>query len=125
MAKSVWANLKSDLPAGLVVFIIALPLCLAIVLAGTWAFNVSSPAEGLTAIVFTAITAPDSSETFLAAALIAGITQVALGFKGVGIINTHISEGMLSAIGIIFKQRKFAHLAQNAHVCGNRGNGKR
>lgn len=140
MAKSVWANLKSDLPAGLVVFLIALPLCLGIALAsgaplisgliagivggiviGSLSgspFSVSGPAAGLTAIVFTAIATLGSFETFLTAVLLAGIIQVALGFAGAGIINAYIPsnviKGMLSAIGIIIIMKQIPY-ALGAH----------
>lgn len=140
MAKSVWANLKSDIPAGIVVFLVALPLCLGIALAsgaplisGLIAgivggivigalsgspFSVSGPAAGLTAIVFSAIAALGSFETFLAAVVLAGVIQLALGFAGAGIINAYIPsnviKGMLSAIGIIIIMKQIPY-ALGAH----------
>ena len=140
MANKLWANLKSDIPAGIVVFLVALPLCLGIALAsgaplisGLIAgivggivigalsgspFSVSGPAAGLTAIVFSAIATLGSYETFLAAVVLAGVLQLALGFAGAGIINAYIPsnviKGMLSAIGIIIIMKQIPY-ALGAH----------
>src|SRR5690606_1251602 len=95
---NLFANLKADFPAGLVVFLVALPLCLGIaiasgapplsgIIAGVVGgivigalsnshISVSGPAAGLTAIVLTAITTLGSFELFLCAVLLAGIMQV-------------------------------------------------
>lgn len=140
MAKNIWANLKSDIPAGIVVFLVALPLCLGIALAsgaplisgliagivggiviGSLSgspFSVSGPAAGLTAIVFSAILALGSYETFLAAVVLAGAIQLLLGFAGAGIINAYIPsnviKGMLTAIGIIIILKQIPY-ALGAH----------
>ena len=96
------AHLKSDFASGLVVFLVALPLCLGIALAsGAPLFSgiisgviggivvgflskshisVSGPAAGLTAIVLTAITDLGAYEVFLTAVIIAGLLQLILGF---------------------------------------------
>ena len=121
------ANLKYDIPSGVVVFLIALPLCLGIALAsgapllsglvagivggvvtGSLSqspFSVSGPAAGLTAIVLSAITHLGSFEVFLLAVVIAGVLQLLLGYIKAGSITAYIPnnviKGMLSAIGII------------------------
>ena len=118
---------KQDLPAGLVVFLVALPLCLGIALAsGAPLFagiisgvvggivvgflsnshlSVSGPAAGLTAIVLTAITELGAFNSFLLAVFIAGIIQLLLGFIKAGSISnyfpTNVIEGMLAGIGVI------------------------
>lgn len=128
-------NLKSDLPAGLVVFLVALPLCLGIALAsgapplsGIIAgvvggivvgflskshLSVSGPAAGLTAIVLTAITELGAFNIFLAAGLIAGFIQLILGFLKAGSISnyfpTNVIEGMLAGIGVIIILKQIPH----------------
>jgi MFS superfamily sulfate permease-like transporter len=124
---NLFANLKSDFSSGLVVFLVALPLCLGIALAsGAPLFSgiisgvvggivvgllskshlsVSGPAAGLTAIVLTSITDLGAFDIFLTAVLIAGLMQLVLGFvKAGGISNffpTNVIEGMLAGIGVI------------------------
>lgn len=121
------ANLKYDIPSGVVVFLIALPLCLGIALASgapllsglisgivggivtatlsKSPFSVSGPAAGLTAIVLTAITQLGRFDVFLVAVVVAGFLQLILGFIKAGSITAYIPnnviKGMLSAIGII------------------------
>jgi len=120
-------NLKSDLPASLVVFFVALPLCLGIALAsGAPLFSgviagiiggivvgigsgsslgVSGPAAGLAVVVLTAISDLGSYELFLVAVVLAGIMQIFLGLLKAGVIGyffpSAVIKGMLSAIGII------------------------
>lgn len=126
------ANLKKDFPSGLVVFLVALPLCLGISLAsGAPLFSgiitgivgglivsllsgsslsVSGPAAGLTVIVFDGIHELKTFETFLLAGFIAGALQIILGFAKAGVIGMYfpsaVIRGMLSAIGLtlILKQ---------------------
>ena len=124
---NIFSSIKSDFASGLVVFLVALPLCLGIALAsGAPLFSgiisgviggivvgllskshisVTGPAAGLTAIVLVAITDLGSFEMFLSAVLIAGLVQLALGFlKAGGISNffpTNVIEGMLAGIGVI------------------------
>jgi MFS superfamily sulfate permease-like transporter len=119
--------LKDDLPAGLVVFLVALPLCLGIALASGAplfagiisgivggilvaflsgsALSVSGPAAGLTVIVLNGITELGNYETFLFAVVLAGIIQVVLGYLKAGVIGYYfpssVIKGMLAAIGII------------------------
>ncbi|WP_184545908.1 SulP family inorganic anion transporter [Mucilaginibacter sp. FT3.2] len=128
-------NLKRDLPASLVVFLVALPLCLGIALAsGAPLFagvltgiiggivvgslsgsqlSVAGPAAGLTVIVLNAITSLGSYETFLLALVLAGIFQMLLGFLKAGTIANYfpssVIEGMLAAIGIILIMKQFPH----------------
>ncbi|MBI2272070.1 MAG: SulP family inorganic anion transporter [Bacteroidetes bacterium] len=127
--------LKNDLPAGLVVFLVALPLCLGIALAsGAPLFSgiiagmvggivvafasgsslsVSGPAAGLTVIVLNAITQLGSYEVFLSAVVLAGLIQIILGFLKAGIIGYYfpssVIKGMLAAIGIILILKQFPH----------------
>lgn len=128
-------NLKKDLPAGLVVFLVALPLCLGIAMAsGAPLFagiltgiiggivvssisgsqlSVSGPAAGLTVIVFSAIASLGSYQTFLLAVVLAGFLQMILGFLKAGIIANYfpssVIEGMLAAIGIILILKQLPH----------------
>ena len=132
---NLFANLKSDFPSGLVVFLVALPLCLGIALAsgapplsgiiagiiggivvGTMSrshISVSGPAAGLTAIVLTAITDLKAFDIFLTAGLIAGILQLILGFLKAGSISnyfpTNVIEGMLAGIGVIIILKQIPH----------------
>lgn len=127
--------LKSDILAGLVVFLIALPLCLGIALAsGAPLFSgiisgviggivvgflsksqisVAGPAAGLTAIILTAITTLGSFETLLLAIVLAGLMQVVLGFAKAGSISNYfpsnVIEGMLAAIGVIIILTQLPH----------------
>jgi len=132
---NLFANLKSDFASGLVVFLVALPLCLGIALAsGAPLFSgiisgvvggivvgylsqshlsVSGPAAGLTAIVLTAITDLGSFNAFLLAVLIAGIIQLLLGFLKAGTISNYfpnnVIEGMLAGIGVIIILKQIPH----------------
>jgi MFS superfamily sulfate permease-like transporter len=132
---NLFANLKSDFASGLVVFLVALPLCLGIALAsGAPLFSgiiagviggiivgylsqshlsVSGPAAGLTAIVLTAITDLGSFNAFLLAVLIAGLIQLALGFIKAGTISNYfpnnVIEGMLAGIGVIIILKQIPH----------------
>jgi MFS superfamily sulfate permease-like transporter len=127
--------IKNDFPAGLVVFLVALPLCLGIALAsgaplfsgiiagiigGTIvaftsgsSLSVSGPAAGLTVIVLNAINQLGGYETFLLAVALAGLIQIALGFLKAGIIGYYfpssVIKGMLAAIGIILILKQIPH----------------
>ncbi|MDT0555700.1 SulP family inorganic anion transporter [Patiriisocius hiemis] len=120
-------NLKNDIPASIVVFFVALPLCLGIALAsGAPLFSgliagivggivvgilsgsqigVSGPAAGLAAIVLTAITALGGWENFLVAVVLGGAIQLLFGVLRLGIIGYYfpssVIKGMLTGIGII------------------------
>lgn len=128
-------NLKKDIPASLVVFLVALPLCLGIALAsgaplfaglltgiiggivvGTLSgsqLSVAGPAAGLTVIVLNAITGLGSFEVFLLSLVLAGIFQIVLGLIKAGTIANYfpssVIEGMLAAIGIILIMKQFPH----------------
>ncbi|MBP9689764.1 MAG: SulP family inorganic anion transporter [Bacteroidia bacterium] len=130
-----FATIKQDFPAGLVVFLVALPLCLGIALAsGAPLFSglisgivggivvsvfsgsqlaVSGPAAGLTVIVLTAITEIGSYQGFLVAVVLAGILQIILGFLKAGTIGKYfpssVIKGMLAAIGIILIIKQIPH----------------
>lgn len=129
---NLFSNVKSDALAGIIVFLIALPLCLGIAQAsGAPLFSglvagivggivvgalsgsqlsVVGPAAGLTAIVLVAIPELGGFQTFLCAVIVAGLIQILLGFARAGSIANYIPnsviEGMLAGIGltIIIKQ---------------------
>ena len=130
---NLFKNIKNDLPASIVVFFVAVPLCLGIALAsGAPLFagiiagivggivvglasgsplGVSGPAAGLAVIVLTSIASLGGSWTaFLTAVVLAGIFQLILGFAKAGFIAyffpSSVIKGMLTGIGllIIFKQ---------------------
>ena len=129
------ANLKQDLPASIVVFLIALPLCLGIALASGaplfsgmiagivggvvigWLSNshtsVSGPAAGLTAVVLVSIQQLGSFQAFLLAVVMAGVFQFTLGLVRAGSIAnffpTSVIKGMLSGIGIIIILKQIPH----------------
>ena len=128
-------ELKSDLPASIVVFFVALPLCLGIALAsGAPLFSgiiagivggivvgaasgsplgVSGPAAGLAVIVLSAIGTLGSWEAFLTAVVLAGFIQLALGYFKVGFIAyffpTSVIKGMLSGIGLLIILKQIPH----------------
>ena len=123
-----------DLSASLVVFLVAVPLCLGIAvaseappIAGLIAgivggivvggisgsrLGVSGPAAGLAVIVAEAITGL-GFETFLAAVVLAGVFQVALGFAKAGVVAyffpNAVIKGMLAGIGVIIFIKQIPH----------------
>ena len=125
-----------DLTAGLVVFLVALPLCLGVALAsGAPLFSgllagivggivvgavsqshtsVSGPAAGMTAVVASQLALLGSFEAFLLAVVIAGLMQVALGCARAGGIAaffpTSVIKGLLAAIGMILILKQIPHL---------------
>lgn len=130
-----FGNIRADLPAGFVVFLVALPLCLGIALAsGAPLFSgiiagiiggvvigylsgsplgVSGPAAGLAVIVLTSIEKLGAFEVFLMAVVLSGIFQLILGFLKAGIIGyffpTSVIKGMLVAIGITIALKQIPH----------------
>lgn len=139
--KSTWTpdyrdSMRYDLRASVVVFLVALPLCLGIALASGAPLMaglvtgiigglvvgfasgshlmVSGPAAGLTAIVLSAITTLGGFPAFLTAVFLAGLMQIALGLLRAGVIGYYfpnsVIRGMLAGIGviIILKQLPYA-----------------
>ncbi len=128
-------TIKNDLPASIVVFFVALPLCLGIALAsGAPLFSgliagivggivvgslsgsnigVSGPAAGLAAIVLTAIGTLGGYENFLVAVVLGGIIQLVFGVLKAGIIGYYfpssVIKGMLTGIGIIIILKQIPH----------------
>ncbi|NET30871.1 MAG: SulP family inorganic anion transporter [Cyanothece sp. SIO1E1] len=131
----IFSHLKSDIPASIVVFLVAVPLCLGIALASgaplfsgiiagivggivVGAFSgsqlgVSGPAAGLAVIVLTAIQDLGAFEIFLLAVFLSGIIQIALGFAKAGIIGYYfpssVIKGMLAGIGVIIILKQIPH----------------
>lgn len=128
-------NLKYDVPAGIVVFLVALPLCLGIALAsGAPMFSgiisgiiggivvgmlsgshtsVSGPAAGLAAVVLASITKLGAFDILLVSILIAGVLQLAMGLLRAGFIANYIPsnviKGLLAAIGILLILKQIPH----------------
>ncbi len=128
-------KIKYDLPAGIVVFLVALPLCLGVALASGAPLlsglisgmiggiivgilssshtSVSGPAAGLTAVVLSSINQLGSFDVFLAALVLAGVFQLLFGvFRG-GFISAYVPsnviKGLLAAIGIILILKQIPH----------------
>ena len=130
------SNLRHDLISGIVVFLVALPLCLGIALAsGAELFSgllagiigglivgfvsgshssVSGPAAGLTAIVSAQITSLGSFEAFLLAVFIGGLLQIGLGVMKAGALSSFfpssVIKGLLAAIGVILILKQIPHV---------------
>ena len=132
---NIFKDLKNDLPASIVVFFVAVPLCLGIALAsGAPLFagiiagivggivvgiasgsplGVSGPAAGLAVIVLTAIGAIGSWPAFLLAVVLAGILQLIMGFAKAGFIAyffpSAVIKGMLTGIGLLIILKQIPH----------------
>lgn len=130
------STLPADLSAGLVTFLVAMPLCLGIAMAsdadpfsGLIAgivggivvgmlsgshTSVSGPAAGLTAIVAAQIAKLGSFEAFLLAVVIGGVLQVGLGVMKAGALSaffpSSVIKGLLAAIGVIIILKEIPHL---------------
>lgn len=135
MKSLIGENLPYDLKASLVVFLVALPLCLGIAIAsgappmsgliagivggiviGTFSkshVSVSGPAAGLTVIVLDSISTLGTFQLFLGALVIAGLIQLILGFAKAGILGYYfphsVIKGMLTAIGLILILKQIPH----------------
>lgn len=135
MNKNFFAHAKRDIPAGIVVFLVAVPLCLGIALASGAPFfsgmiagiiggivigfisnsplSVSGPAAGLTAVVLVSITKLGAFETFLLAVVLAGVFQIILSLVKAGTIANYfpsnVIKGMLTAIGVIIILKQIPH----------------
>lgn len=133
--QGLFRSLSNDIPAGIVVFLVAVPLCLGIALASGAplfsgiiagivggvvvslisgsALGVSGPAAGLAVIVLSAIQDLGSFEIFLVAVVLAGVIQILLGVLKSGIIAYYfpssVIKGMLAAIGIIIFLKQIPH----------------
>ncbi len=129
-------TLPSDLVAGLVVFLVALPLCLGVPLASGAPLisglvagivgglvvgavskshtSVTGSSPGLAAVVAGAITSLGSYETFLAAVVVAGAVQIVLGLARAGSLAAFfpscVVNGLLAAIGVILILKQIPHL---------------
>lgn len=129
-------NIGSDLPSSIVVFLVALPLCLGVAQASSAPLfsgliagfvggivvgalsgsqlSVSGPAAGLTAIVAAAILKMPTFETFLLSVFLCGALQLVLGFVKAGFLGDYVPngviKGMLAAIGLILILNQFPHL---------------
>jgi MFS superfamily sulfate permease-like transporter len=133
--KNFFLNLKYDFPSSLVVFLVALPLCLGVALASGAPLlsgvisgiiggivvgflsqshtSVSGPAAGLAAVVLSSITLLGSFEVFLLSVIIAGTIQIAMGLAKAGFIANYIPsnviKGLLAAIGLILILKQIPH----------------
>lgn len=141
-------DLKKDLPASIVVFFVALPLCLGIALAsGAPLFSgliagivggilvgalsgsplgVSGPAAGLAVVVLGAIETLGSFEAFLLAVVLGGLLQIALGVARAGVLGyffpAAVIQGMLTGIGIIIILKQIPHaLGYDTNPVGDMG----
>jgi carbonic anhydrase len=129
-------TLRSDLTAGLVVFLAALPLCLGVasasnapyfagvlagivgglvvgVLSGSHT-SVSGPSPGLTAIVLAQMAVLGSFHAFLLAVVVAGVVQIALGVARAGFVAaffpSSVIKGLLAAIGLLLILKQAPHM---------------
>ena len=134
--KKYFSSIGADIPASIVVFLVAIPLCLGIAVAsgvnemsGIVAgiiggvvvgiisgsqLSVSGPAAGLTAVVAASILKLPSLEAFFLAVVIAGAIQIVMGIVKLGGIGNYVPnaviKGMLAAIGIILILKQLPHL---------------
>jgi len=132
-------HLKNDIPASIVVWLVALPLCLGIavgsgakpftgLIAGIIGgfvvtlfsgskYGVSGPAAGLITIVVAAISDLGSYEAFLLAVVVAGVIQFLLGLFKLGVVGyfipTSVIQGMLAAIGLTLILKQIPHALGN------------
>lgn len=130
------STVRADLVAGLVVFLVALPLCLGIAMAdkapltaGIWGgiigglvvgwlsgshTSVSGPSAGSTAVVIAALNQLGSFEAFLLALFIGGLIQIVLGLTRTGFIAeffpSSVINGLLAAIGVILVLKQIPHV---------------
>lgn len=134
--KKYFDNLSSDIPSSIVVFLVAIPLCLGIsVASGANEFSgliagvvggivvgsisksqlsVSGPAAGLAAIVAASILKLPAPEAFFLAVVIAGIFQLIMGIFKLGFFGDYVPnnviKGMLAGIGILLILKQLPHL---------------
>lgn len=134
--KTTRSSIFSDLVAGLIVFLVALPLCLGVAMASGAPLtsgilggivggilvgflsgshtSVSGPSAGSTAIVISQIASLGSFEAFLLAVAIGGLIQILLGVARAGFIAaffpSSVIEGLLAAIGVILVLKQIPHV---------------
>lgn len=132
---SVFKEFKSDLSASIVVFFVAVPLCLGIALAsGAPLFSgiiagiiggivvgiasgsplgVSGPGNGLTILILTSVASLGSWPQFLTCVVLAGIMQLILGYAKAGFIAYYfpssVINGMLAGIGVLIILKQIPH----------------
>lgn len=130
-----FSHLGDDVKSGIVVFLVALPLCLGISLASGAPFfsgiisgiiggvvigvlsssklSVSGPAAGLAALVLSAITNIGDFRLFLCAVLLAGLIQVGMSFARLGGLANYfpssVIKGMLTSIGVLIIAKQIPH----------------
>lgn len=130
-----FSKLKNDIPASIVVFLVALPLCLGVALASGAPLlsgiiggviggivvgflssshtSITGPAAGLVALVLVSIHQLGNFDIFLTAVLIAGFLQCIMGILKTGIfinyIPSNVIKGFLAAIGIILIFKQIPH----------------
>lgn len=130
-----FSNLRQDIPSGLVVFLVALPICLGVALAsGTpllsgvisgviggivvglishSSTSVSGPAAGLVTLVIAALVTLGDYRSFLLAVFLSGLIQIGFGFLRAGFIANYIPsnviQGLLASIGIILILKQIPH----------------
>ena len=141
--------IKGDIPAGIVVFLVALPLCLGISLASgaepitgviagivggiivglasKSALGVSGPAAGIATLI-SGILAQEHMDfrTFLVISFFAGLFQILFGYIKAGVIADYfpanVIKGMLAAIGILIILKQIPHsLGDDRDVEGEMG----
>jgi MFS superfamily sulfate permease-like transporter len=129
-------TLKKDIPAGIIVFLVALPLCMGIAMASGAPpiaglisgiiggivvgliskshTSISGPAAGLSAIVLGTIASLGAYETFLLAVVIGGAIQILMGIMRLGILANYfpssVIKGLLASIGLLIIYKEFPHL---------------
>lgn len=129
-------RITRDLTSGLVVFLVALPLCLGVAKASDAPYfagilsgiiggivvgllsgsqtSVSGPAAGLTAVVSAQIAQLGSFDTFLLALVIGGLIQMCLGIARLGFLSAFfpnsVIKGLLAAIGVILILKQIPHV---------------
>ncbi|MDA0902500.1 MAG: SulP family inorganic anion transporter [Proteobacteria bacterium] len=135
--KQIFSNLRSDIPASIVVFLVAIPLCLGIALASGAplisglisgiiggivvgylsgsSLGVSGPAAGLAVIVYSGIAQLQSFDVFILAVVVCGALQILFSFLRMGIIALYfpssVIKGMLCAIGVIIVIKQIPYAA--------------
>jgi carbonic anhydrase len=128
-------TLRKDLPAAIVVFLIAVPLCLGIALASGAPLisglvagivgglvvgslsgshtSITGPSAGLSAVILGEINQLGSFDTFLLAVVLAGVIQLALSAVRAGVVSdyapSNVVKGLVTAIGIILILKQLPH----------------